>query len=70
MSELAYEPIPNELRSDVTWKPTPALDAEVAELLMHYPQDQERSASLMVLHAVQEAHGWIPQEASSGRRRS
>ena len=58
-----YEPIPNELRSDPAWKPTPALDAEVAELLTHYPQGQERSASLMVLHAVQEAHGWIPQEA-------
>jgi NADH-quinone oxidoreductase subunit E len=63
MNELAYEPIPNELRSDPAWKPTPALDAEVAELLTHYPQGQERSASLMVLHAVQEAHGWIPQEA-------
>jgi len=58
-----FDPIPNELRPDPAWKPTPALETEVAELLTHYPADKQRSASLMVLHAIQEAHGWIPQEA-------
>ena len=58
-----YEPIPNALRSDPKWKATPELEAEVAELLAHYPEDKKRAASLMVLHAIQEFHGWIPQEA-------
>ena len=58
-----YEPIPNTLRPDPAWKPTPTLEAEVAELLTHYPADKARAASLMVLHAIQEAHGWIPQES-------
>ena len=58
-----YDPIPNELRSDPTFKPGAALEGQVAELLTHYPEGKERSAALMVLHAIQEAHGWIPQEA-------
>ena len=58
-----FDPIPNALRPDPTWKATPALEAEVAELLTHYPSDKARAASLMVLHAIQEAHGWIPQES-------
>ena len=58
-----FDPIPNALRPDPAWKPTPALEAEVAELLTHYPADKARAASLMVLHAIQEAHGWIPQES-------
>ncbi len=58
-----FDPIPNALRPDPAWKPTSALEAEVAELLTHYPSDKARAASLMVLHAIQEAHGWIPQEA-------
>ena len=58
-----FDPIPNALRPDPAWKPTPALEADVAELLTHYPSDKARAASLMVLHAIQEAHGWIPQES-------
>ena len=38
-----------------------ALEAEVNELVTHYPQ--KRSASLMVLHAVQDHFGWISREA-------
>ena len=38
-----------------------ALEAEVEELVTHYPQ--KRSASLMVLHAVQDHFGWISREA-------
>lgn len=39
----------------------PALEAEINELVTHYPQP--RSASLMVLHALQEHYGWISKEA-------
>ena len=38
-----------------------ALESEIDELLTHYPQ--KRSASLMVLHAVQDQFGWISREA-------
>src|SRR5687768_18274986 len=38
-----------------------SLETEVDELLAHYPQ--KRSASLMVLHAVQDQLGWISREA-------
>src|SRR5947208_3128836 len=37
------------------------LEAEIGELLTHYPQ--KRSASLMALHAVQDHFGWISGEA-------
>ncbi|MGE3311669.1 MAG: NAD(P)H-dependent oxidoreductase subunit E [Limisphaerales bacterium] len=34
------------------------LEAEIDELISHYPQ--KRSASLMLLHALQEHFGWLP----------
>jgi len=37
------------------------LEAEIDELITHYPV--KRSASLMLLHAIQEHFGWISQEA-------
>jgi NADH-quinone oxidoreductase subunit E len=37
------------------------LEAEIDELITHYPQ--KRSAALMVLHALQEHFGWVPSEA-------
>ncbi len=37
------------------------LEAEIEELIAHYPQ--KRSATLMLLHAVQEQFGWISREA-------
>ena len=37
------------------------LEAELDELITHYPV--KRSASLMLLHALQEHFGWISQEA-------
>jgi len=37
------------------------LETEIDELVSHYPV--KRSASLMVLHAIQEHFGWISQEA-------
>ncbi len=40
---------------------TKELEAEVDELITHYPV--KRAASLMVLHAIQEKFGWISSEA-------
>ena len=37
------------------------LEAEIDELITHYPV--KRSASLMLLHAIQEHFGWISQQA-------
>ncbi|MBL9136932.1 MAG: NAD(P)H-dependent oxidoreductase subunit E [Verrucomicrobiales bacterium] len=39
----------------------PALEAEIDTLISHYPQ--RRSASLMILHALQDHFGWLSQEA-------
>jgi NADH-quinone oxidoreductase subunit E len=55
------EPIPNPLQRQSGFAVPPTLEAEIEELLTHYPQ--KRSASLMVLHAIQERFGWISQEA-------
>jgi NADH-quinone oxidoreductase subunit E len=54
-------PIPNPLQSAGKFAPSAALEAEVNELLTHYPE--KRAASLMVLHAIQDQFGWISQEA-------
>jgi NADH-quinone oxidoreductase subunit E len=43
------------------WKVPAALETEIDELVSHYPQ--KRSASLMVLHALQEHFGYIAKEA-------
>ena len=37
------------------------LEVEIDELITHYPQ--KRSASLMVLHALQDHFGWLSREA-------
>jgi NADH-quinone oxidoreductase subunit E len=39
------------------------VEAEIDELITHYPPDKKRSASLMVLHALQEHFGWLSKEA-------
>src|SRR5215510_10502308 len=39
------------------------LEAEIDELITHYPPDKKRSASLMLLHALQERFGWLSKEA-------
>lgn len=61
MSSMHTEPIPNPLQRQSGFSVTPDLEAEVNELLTHYPQ--KRAASLMVLHAIQDKFGWISQEA-------
>ena len=54
-------PIPNPLQHQSGFSATPELEAEVNELVSHYPE--KRAASLMVLHAIQDKFGWISQEA-------
>src|SRR5262245_33745821 len=54
-------PIPNPLQPQPSFAVPTALEAEIDELITHYPQ--KRSASLMVLHALQEHFGWLSQDA-------
>jgi NADH-quinone oxidoreductase subunit E len=61
MNATHTEPIPNPLQSQAGFTVPATLEAEVNELVTHYPE--KRSASLMVLHAIQEQFGWISQEA-------
>jgi NADH-quinone oxidoreductase subunit E len=61
MNATLAEPDPNPpQRQDGFAVPT-TLEAEIDELITHYPV--KRSASLMLLHAIQERFGWISQEA-------
>jgi NADH-quinone oxidoreductase subunit E len=53
--------MPNPLQRADGFAVSAALEAEVNELISHYPV--KRAASLMVLHAIQEQFGWISQEA-------
>ncbi|HEV2210702.1 MAG TPA: NAD(P)H-dependent oxidoreductase subunit E [Verrucomicrobiae bacterium] len=60
--ELANaQPIPDPLLEQPDFAVPAALEAEVEELLTHYPK--KRSASLMLLHAVQEHFGYISRQA-------
>ena len=61
MNATHTEPIPNPLRHQGGFLVSAELEAEVDELLTHYPE--KRAASLMALHAIQEQFGWISQEA-------
>jgi len=61
MNPAHTEPIPNPLQHQAGFAMPPALEAELDALIGRYPV--KRSASLMVLHAIQEQFGWIPQEA-------
>ena len=61
MNSARLDPIPNPLRREEGFATPRALEAEVDELITHYPE--KRAAALMVLHAIQEHFGWISQEA-------
>jgi NADH-quinone oxidoreductase subunit E len=61
MNTTINQPIPGDLRDQPDFSVPPKLVAEVDELISHYPQ--KRSASLMVLHAMQEQFGWISRQA-------
>jgi NADH-quinone oxidoreductase subunit E len=61
MNATVTEPIPGPLQGQPDFAVPSALEAEIDELITHYPQ--KRSASLMVLHALQEHFDWISEEA-------
>jgi NADH-quinone oxidoreductase subunit E len=61
MMTPAIELIPNTLQSEPKFAVPRALEAEIDELIGHYPQ--KRSASLMLLHALQEHFGYLSREA-------
>jgi NADH-quinone oxidoreductase subunit E len=54
-------PIPNELLEQPDFKVPAPLASEIDELITHYPK--KRSASLMLLHAIQEHFGYISRQA-------
>ena len=55
------EPIPSALREQPDFKLPAALEAGIDETISHYPK--KRSATLMLLHAVQEHYGYISRQA-------
>src|SRR5437588_7616416 len=62
MNAATDQSIPGALMEQPDFSAPPKLAAEVDELITHYPQ--KRSASLMVLHAIQETFGWISRQAA------
>src|SRR5438046_1536687 len=62
MNEIQpIEPIPNPLLEQPDFAVPKALEAKIDELITHYPQ--KRSASVMVLHAMQEQFGYMSRQA-------
>ena len=62
MSELyPMEPIPNPLLEQPDFAVPREVEAEIDELITHYPK--KRSASLMLLHAMQERFGHVSRQA-------
>jgi NADH-quinone oxidoreductase subunit E len=55
------QPIPNPLREQPDFAVPPALAAEMDEIIARYPR--KRSASLMLLHALQERFGYLSRQA-------
>lgn len=55
------QPIPNPLAEQADFHMPPQLEAELDEIIARYPV--KRSASLMLLHAVQEQHKHISRQA-------
>jgi len=62
MSELSNaQPIPNQLPEQPDFRLPAEVVTEIDEVITHYPR--KRSASLMLLHAVQEHYGYISRQA-------
>jgi NADH-quinone oxidoreductase subunit E len=55
------QPIPNELVEQPDFAVPTELGVEIDEVITHYPK--KRSASLMLLHALQEQFGYISRQA-------
>jgi len=62
MNSSNLEPIPNPLREQPDFAVPEALEDEIDELISHYPH--KRSASLMLLHAIQEHFGYVSRQAT------
>jgi len=58
---VAPQAIPNALQEQPDFAVTADLEAEIDELITHYPK--KRSASLMLLHAFQDQFGYISRQA-------
>jgi len=58
---VTTQPIPDSLREQPDFQLPATVVAELDEIIGHYPK--KRSASLMLLHAVQEHHGYISRQA-------
>jgi len=61
MTNTSAQPIPNPLREQPDFAIPAEVEAEVDELVSHYPK--KRSAALMLLHAIQARHGFISRQA-------
>ena len=62
MSEIhPIEPIPSPLQDQPDFAVPPAVEVEIDEIISHYPKT--RSASLMLLHAMQEQFGHVSRQA-------
>src|SRR5258706_11347554 len=61
MNASIEQPIPNTLLEQPDFEVPGPLVAEIDELITHYPK--KRSASLMLLHALQEQFGYISRQA-------
>ena len=61
MNVSPTQAIPNQLLEQPDFALPPTVVAEIDELITHYPK--KRSASLMLLHAVQERFGYISRQA-------
>src|SRR5712664_3394652 len=55
------EPIPNELLDQPDFAVPADLEGALDEIITHYPK--KRSASMMLLHAIQERFGYISRQA-------
>jgi NADH-quinone oxidoreductase subunit E len=62
MSDIQpYEAVPNPLISQPDFNVPAEMESALDEVITHYPK--KRSASLMLLHAIQERFGFISEEA-------
>jgi NADH-quinone oxidoreductase subunit E len=61
MSSASLQPIPSKLVDQPDFAVPTALVAEINEVISHYPK--KRSASLMLLHALQEHFGYLSRQA-------
>lgn len=61
MNPAPEQPIPNQLVDQADFALPAELVAQLDEVITHYPR--KRSASLMLLHAIQEHFGYISKQA-------